>query len=130
MVEELLAPVRAAIVAAVRGVPSGQRRAVTEAVVTSLHEALTDAWAAASARRKPRYHSWHEVGSSLAGEYLPTEIPGYKAIRTEDGQVVIFSGSAKQLVEKLAAVPAGAHVAITFLAAPQSKPKQFDVRVR
>jgi hypothetical protein len=108
---ERLEAVREAITAAVQQAPIGERTAVVGAVVSTLYEIL-------AAHKRPGYQSWSTAGMTLVGELLPAppdSMPGYRALRTEAGDVVIFSTLARELATKLEAVPAGARVAITYL---------------
>jgi hypothetical protein len=108
---ERLDAVREVITAAVREAAAGERAAVVGAVVSTLYEVL-------AAYKRPGYQAWSAVGQTLVGELLPVPpdaAPGYRALRTEAGDVVIFSTLAKELASKLEGVPAGARVAITYL---------------
>ena len=128
----LLNNVSNAIIAAIREAPKGQRSQVTAAVITTLHEALHEDWERAQ-RPRPTYKTLHNIGDRLRGTLVDSPWPSdiyYRALRTDEGQIVLFSCWSKQLRETVAGLPDGTYVDVTLLEETSGRRKVYDVRIR
>src|SRR5436309_13317273 len=91
------------IAALINAAPTPEdRSAMREAVFNRLYNAA-------------RYHRWREPGETLTGVLLPrAPSDAFAVLHTPDGDVR-FSAGAKDLASKLANIPAGAVVTITYI---------------